>query len=46
MAKSTFQRLFDTHDPDNNLGPLVVAVIIAIATAIITGAIGLSHPHP
>lgn len=45
MAISPKKGLFDTSDPNNNLGPFVTAVLIAIATVLIAMAIGLSRAH-
>lgn len=36
-------KLFDTSDPENNLGPFLVAVIIALAIAVVLGGLGLAR---
>lgn len=38
-----FSKIFNTNDPDNHLGPLVLAAIIAVVVLIFGLAFGLSH---
>ena len=40
--KDRMKDLFDTSNPDNNLGPLLVAVLIAIVAAVVFGVFGAS----
>ena len=35
-----WRKLSDTHDPDNDLGPLLMAVIIALIVTLVATAIG------
>jgi hypothetical protein len=38
-----FKKLIDTTDPDNSLGPLLLAIIISALVALVTIGIGRSH---
>ena len=40
-----FKHLFDTSNPDNGLGPLILAILISIVTAVVFGGLGLSMHH-
>lgn len=40
-----FHRLFDTHNPDNELGPFVVAMLISIVVAVVLGGLGIASHH-
>ena len=38
-----FKKLTDTTDPDNSLGPLLLAIIISVLVALASIGIGWSH---
>lgn len=40
-----FRKLFDTTNPDNQLGPLILAILIAIVAAVILGGFGIAGHH-
>jgi len=35
--------IFDTQNPDNSLGPVLLAIIIALVATVVAAAIGMTH---
>lgn len=43
MREFDTKKLFDTEDPENNFGPVVVAIIVALLVSFV--ALAASIPH-
>ena len=39
-------RIFDTHDPDNQAGPILLAILIALVTIVVALAFGMTGHRP
>jgi len=43
--KFSFGKIFDTTDPDNQLGPLLLSIGIALVVILVAVAYSQSHPR-